>query len=367
MLITVNNWPFGYEAAFSLNFDDLSPFHFWGYDFGGALDGILLKQQEELIKNYNVKITHFVVPKSNYFLPLNNKLQQLINFKTNKYALSNSRNDRWLKVIKELIADNICEIAMHGYTHFNNNLRKRHQEFSHYNYDEIISKISKSSAIFKEVNIPIYGFRPPGWGIDSQEILLTVIKNLGYFNYIAASSTDGGLNRVLTNVDNYMPSWYKSLLNIPQNIELDNSINIITNRIDKIVKMGKLISLKGHFTNVKWITNNFNKVNYEKLKIILDFTSQFKIWYATFKEISDYFKAINSVRIDKIHSKTGTIAFNVKNHSKINGLTLTIIFNKYQGLLKEIKTDKEKVLLNSHTNYRVIFNSQLNNYVIGLL
>lgn len=82
--IIIAPWPFGYDAAFCLNFDYLSPFCFYNFDSGGNLNEELWKQQEEILSNSPYKITHFVVPKYIFFLPLNSKLSKVINFPTFK-------------------------------------------------------------------------------------------------------------------------------------------------------------------------------------------------------------------------------------------------------------------------------------------
>lgn len=365
--IKINYWPFGNTATFCISFDDYSPFYFAGYDLGGNLKGELIAQQNFLLANSKVKITHFVVPQTNFFLPLNHKIHNVVNFETDKYALNNKNNSKWLEYVKDLISDNRVEIGMHGLRQFNNHFRKKHQEFLYDDYNKIKNKILSAYKIFQNVNIPIYGFRQPGWGIDKNESLIEVINDLNSFEYIAASSLNAGLNKDQQRVDNYMPSWYKNLLNIPQNLELDTNLEKLFGEIDEIVKNNKLISLKGHFTNIKWITNNFNKINFEKLKRLLEYISHYKIWYATFKEVSDYFQAINSAVIKESLTASGSKLYQIKTNKRIIGLTVTIELEANKPIEKEIVSDDKKVILNINQNTRIIFNSLADNFILEIV
>jgi len=362
MQIKIENWPYNLKAAFCLNFDDLSPFYFAGYDFGGNLKGDLIKQQEYLLNHSNIKITHFVVPKSNFFLPISNKTHKIINFRTNKFALNNEKNLDWLNYFRNLINDDKVEIAMHGFRHFNNHYYKRHQEFYYDNYDEIKQKLLASKKMFEDAGIKVFGFRQPGWGIDKNFNLIKVLKELN-FEYIAASSFNAGLNWEEQRVDNFMPSWYQGILNIPQNIELDSSLDDIYKKIDLIVREGNLISIKGHFTNVKWITNNFRRNNFDKLKNIVSYLKQYKIWYATFKDIADYFKIINKASIEKEYIDQRKI-FIITLPKKIKGFTITVKSDMIESPYEEIYSDNSKLVLNSGNNYNIVFNVSSDNFII---
>lgn len=189
----------------------------------------------------------------------------------------------------------------------------------------IKDRLIKAKKIFDDVEISIFGFRPPGWGIDKNEYLFEVIKDIGFLEYIAASSLNAGLNYNNQKVDNFMPSLYKGILNIPQNLELDLSIEGLMRNVEWLVNNNKLISLKGHFSNMNYITNNFTRINYEKLKTLVSYLKNYKIWYATFKEVSDYFKCINSaiIKTNEVSSNyKKTISINLP--YKINGLTVLL-------------------------------------------
>jgi len=362
MQIKIENWPYNLKAAFCLNFDDLSPFYFARYDFGGNLNGNLIKQQEWLLSHSNIKITHFVVPQSNFFLPISNKIHKIINFRTNKFAINNGKTLDWLNYFKNLINDGRVEIAMHGFRQFNNHYYKRHQEFYYDSYDEIKGKLLASRKIFEDAGIRVFGFRQPGWGIDENFNLLKVLKELN-FEYIAGSSFDAGLNMKEQRVDNYIPSWYQGILNIPQNIELDSSLDDIYKKIDSIVRESNLISLKGHFTNVKWITNNFRRNNFVKLKNIVGYLEQYKIWYATFKEIADYFKITSKASVEEKYIDQRKI-FIVKLPNKIKGFTIAAKSEMTALPYEEIYSDNSKVVLSRGKNYKMVFNVSSDNFII---
>jgi len=361
--ISIHQWPNNNDAAFCLNFDDFSPFYLCGYDYGGDLHGKLIKQQEILLSEYDVKITHFVIPKSNFFFPLTNKTHKIVNYSTSRYALNNIKNSSWVKYVKELISADRLEIGMHGYQHFNKKFVKKHQEFLYDDHFNIKKKLLTSKHIFEEAGIPIFGFRQPGWGIDKDFNLFKVIKELGFFEYIAASSLNAGLNANKLRVNNYLPSWFEQNLNIPQNLELDINMDDMIREIEQLVKKNKIISLKGHFCNVKWIPNNFCDANYTKIKSIISYLLRYKIWYATFKEVSDYFKCISKVSIrEELSDAKKLFIINLPN--KIKGLTVIIGNKNSKHSLEILVSDSNRVNANYNSHSKVIFNVSSDNFII---
>lgn len=365
MSLLIKNWPDHFQAACCLNFDDLSPFKFRQYDLGGDINGELIKQQEILLSSYPLKITHFMVPKINFFLPINNRIAHIVNFSTNQFSITNPMNIKWVAYIKELLLSNQIEIAMHGYTHYNHHFIKKHQEFLYDDYQNIRYKLLKSKKLFEDIGINIYGFRPPGWGIDRNFKLLEVIKEIGFFDYIAASSLDGGLNYHSQKVSNEMPDWFDNLLNIPQNLELDLPYETLINNINELIIKNGLISIKGHFCNIDWMQNKFKRENYDKLNNILAYMKDKNIWYATFKEVADYYKIISKSKIIKVQENSQEY-IRVELPNKIKGLTIVLGEDSLDYNREHITIKTDRISVKNGSQLEICFDTFSDQFIIEI-
>jgi hypothetical protein len=181
------------------------------------------------------------------------------------------------------------EYAQHGCYHCQseNVFFARHTEFAYKNEIESVRTLKKGLEILRQAGMSVHGFRQPGWDINCDFSICRAVKSIG-LSYIAGSSLDAGFNDGRERVSNYFPVMINGIINFPQNVEIDWSFESMKMEVDKIVDLGGLISIKGHFVNGS-MPNSFCKENIYKLRKLLDYLIQHygtRIRYATLKEIT---------------------------------------------------------------------------------
>lgn len=275
----------------NINFDDQCPVYkqIDGRDYGGKINaGISRKLQLFLEQNPDVAITSFVIP---------NFKGNTKNFK-DKFLLSNLEHSEWVTFYTELAKKYNLEYALHGYFHLQkeNPFFQPYTEFAFKSHDQAINCIGKSIDVFKSIGWPVAGFRQPGWDISST-INLPEIAKMFDMKYLAANSYDAGYNSGgIERVSNYYPTIIDSVINFPQNIELDWPIDKILKKINFLVGIKALISIKAHFVD-RDICNCLNQENIVKLNEITDYIrSNFndRIKFATLNSISKLIKITNN-------------------------------------------------------------------------
>jgi peptidoglycan/xylan/chitin deacetylase (PgdA/CDA1 family) len=214
----------------NLNLDDLCPEYYdeRGLDFGGNVEKGLSVEIKRLLEDYpHVAVTFFVVPNSmdyhHFLLPFQHC--------KDKYDISSPSHVIWLEYYRSLAKTYNIEYAMHGCYHrqSENLFFSRHTEFAFKRRNETLQTIIEGKKIFKKAGLEAFGFRQPGWDINSDMSLCDVLKETN-FEYIAGSSFDAGLNAVRERVSNYYPTRVNGLVNFPQNVLLDWCIEKYTNR-----------------------------------------------------------------------------------------------------------------------------------------
>lgn len=271
----------------NINLDDQSPVfkQFADQDYGGKVQhGIANKFEHFLKHNHEVAITSFVIP----------------NFRGNtqkfkdKFLLTNPEYSEWILYYSNLAKKYNLEYAIHGYFHLQkeNTFFQSHTEFAFKNHKQTLVSISKAVDVFDKIGWPITGFRQPGWDL-STSINLPQIANTLNLKYIAANSYDAGYNSGgKERISNYYPTLISGVINFPQNIELDWPIDKIFQKIDFLVDIKALISIKAHFVD-RDVCNCLNEENFIKLNKIADYIrSNFidKIKFATLNTIADLIK-----------------------------------------------------------------------------
>ncbi len=274
----------------NINFDDQSPVYreIDGRDYGGSIDfGISKKLEFFLKQNPDIAITSFVIP----------------NFKgntkefRNKFLLTNSEYLEWVNYYNNLAKRYNVEYSMHGFFHLQkeNPFFQAHTEFAFKSHDQALECIQKSIKVFDSIGWPITGFRQPGWDLSSSVNLPEIAKKCN-LKYIAANSYDAGYNAsCIERVSNYYPTLVDGIINFPQNIELDWSIDKILNKIDFLVEIKAFISIKAHFVD-KDLCNCLNEDNLIKLnKIAIYIKSNFnnKIKFVTLNTLSNLIDKFN--------------------------------------------------------------------------
>jgi len=271
----------------NLNFDDLSPVfgEIKNRDYGGRISMGLTKELEYFLEaNPNIAITQFVIPN---FLG-NTRLLR------NEFLLTKDKYSHWIDYLTEFSEKFNIEYALHGLYHYqkNNPFFQEHTEFAFKNNEDAKNTIFKGISIFKALNWPITGFRQPGWDLSSEINLPEIAKELK-LSYIASNSYDAGYNAGgIERVSNYYPTIIDNVINFPQNIELDWPIEKIYLKIDYLIKIKAMISIKGHFVN-KGVSNSLTDVNLKKLYKIVHFLDEKYDGVIKYYTLNDLAKEIN--------------------------------------------------------------------------
>ena len=267
-----------------LNFDDLSPIpdnsSFIGRG-GDINDDVSVKFKNLLQLFPNIGVTHFMVPN---FQPSDWN----VIYNKNKYSIQNTSNCKWLYYYLELSKQYNIEFACHGLHHrqYNNFLFARNTEFAYLNYSKALSLLKSSIEVFEQVGIKPIGFRPPGWDINSDLSIIDAIDAAG-LKYSALNSYDGGLNSNTSRVSNTHPVKIKNIINFPDNINIDWSIEKIYIEIKNIINLGGIVSIKCHYSK-DTLTNALTDENYAKLIVLLKHINKeyaADVQFASFKDV----------------------------------------------------------------------------------
>ena len=326
--ITLFPWPIGTEAVFNINFDDLCPIYLESenIDFGGKPGKGINLIVDSILKEFpELKVTHFVIPNVNPAIAGINPDKYSTNF-----SIDNIQHTEWIKWLKNNWINKGHEIAVHGYSHYNKKLLiKKHTEFAYTSPEISREKVKDSLKVFENIDLPVFGFRPPGWDISSSFELINILKSYN-FMYIAGSALDTGINYGEKRVSDIYPDFFRNrLLNIPQNLIFDFSMQEMEKLSRMIIEKNGILSLKGHYTNLSSINNSLTKQ--KSLKIISfikglreEYSS--KLWYATMKEIAHRWINLSQVKI----FQEGNILF-IKNDSQnhITDLVIKIESDNY--------------------------------------
>ncbi|MCK4825536.1 DUF2334 domain-containing protein, partial [bacterium] len=224
----------GKTVPCNLNFDDLCPIYTNnGLDFGGNIEKGLSCSFKELLEDYPyLGVTIFVIPNCK----IRHNALRSFSQRKDRYDISSPAHAQWLQYYTNLSRKYNIEYGMHGCYHrqFENIFFARYTEFAYKRGDESYQALSIGKDIFKRANLETFGFRQPGWDINSDLSLLDALKAVK-FEYIAGSSNDAGFNASVQRVSNYYPTVISGMMNFPQNILLDWSIEKMREEIDKII------------------------------------------------------------------------------------------------------------------------------------
>ena len=347
----IHYWPGSAQAAFNLNFDDLCPLfdEHHNVDFGGKPARGINEVLEGIYNEFpHLKITHFVIPNANPRFcgsPLTNPAPNL--------SLTALRNSAWLDWLKNEEKTGRIEIAVHGYSHYNREVRARpHAEFAFSSTSETVVRLKKAIEAFASAGITIRGFRQPGWDIAADFNLLDGLYRIG-LDYVAGSAPAAGLNYGTNRVSNLIPSFFRNMLNIPQNIGLDVQEREVERSLAAIVQRKGVISLKGHYTNLTTIPNSLTDRNIQNLKAILRKLAQKydgKIWYAHLYEIAERWKGVENLVVEKTLSPSEIVIVN-KSLMALRKLRVTIydhslpVESQRPDQLLDVPPNSDRILL----------------------
>lgn len=214
------------------SFDDFSPAQ-GGKDWlilsdGSFVNPCLLK----IFEDNRLRLTMFSVAAMYY----NNKYWDV-----RKYP-------EWLTLVKKYT--DISEVALHGYDHFNPKSSTKMVEFKDMSISDIERRMNESMRIWHSLNIPIYGIRPPGWGVGRNDALISIAVKMKLL-YGSFSTINDGMNRIFKRTSNLYPIRCKGIINIPQNIGIwDNDID---EKIRYLVQNEGVISLKFHYGDYAYL------------------------------------------------------------------------------------------------------------------
>lgn len=257
-----------FDAICNFNFDDLCPMYdpVTGMDYGGRLDGGLLTELTAFLEEFpEVAMTFFVVPDyrfSRHWVRRPARAQSC--------NIAHEDNAEWLHRYKALAGRYKVEYAVHGYRHYQdeNPFFASHTEFAFKTLGESREALIKALACFTGAGLRTVGFRQPGWDLASDLNIIPALHDLG-FKYICASSTDGGFNAGRARVSNIAPTLVGPIVNLPQNIGLDDNLQMIFESIKTTIETRGIVSIKGHFVT-RGIPNALG-INMWKLRSIATF------------------------------------------------------------------------------------------------
>ena len=288
-------------AIFNLSFDDIHPESSTiGTDCGGDMEKGVFKYLIKIIKKYpEVKITLFVT--ANWIDRANIKnikfyIKRFFGMKcTRAWENEPFRLDKFRDWCSWLNSFENFEIAFHGLYHHRD--KEPHcAEFLDLDYYECLYKLKRSEEIFKNAGLKyVRGFRPPGWGVSNG--LFKALKDLNY-EFIACSadvktkisknaiSNDAGIKGVSL----IYPSYYRGLINIPQNWDIMHSS---IKRAIEIVKLNGVIGAKGHIANIydgEIIGNGLTEESFNNIMTLLEELEKYDVEYLTMREIATKYK-----------------------------------------------------------------------------
>lgn len=163
----------------------------------------------------------------------------------------------WCNWVRNMVANNKFEIAIHGYNHYNPKKIIHGQEFFEIDENKTREKIMAAENLFKDAGIYfVKGFRPPGWGISNS--LIRVLVN---FNYEFISPFPSSYK--LTKVGNL-----EGLKVIPQNYSIIESVEEGMMQAEK----NGLVFAKGHLSynyGKEIIPNGLNEKNFNNIVNLL--------------------------------------------------------------------------------------------------
>lgn len=290
------SWPHHTKAAFVLHLDDFccKGFHNDVFDFGGFPKKGINKDLFDFLEMYPfVKGTAFTIPDP---LFVGRGIRSSFSFQ-GRFSIIADEHRHWITWVCSRTFSKRIEIASHGLHHCQDDVKdflvSREFEFK----DRIASRdvIIRSEKLFSDAGIPIFGFKPSGWGIghNSKFGIIDALKESSYL-YACLSSPVSGLNWDIKRVSDLYPQLYEGILNIPQNITMNDSINNIVRLADRIVEAGGIIAPQLHYNKEDaWMSDGIGPRNLRKLGVLIDHLERNypgKIWYATCYDIAAFHK-----------------------------------------------------------------------------
>ncbi len=270
---------------FNLSFDDVHPESSKkGTDCGGDKERGIFKYFVKLWEEYpEVKVTLFVTPnwidRRNDPFPLN-KLKEVFGLNyTDSWKEEPFKLTKHMEWCKWLDSFENFEVAIHGLTHHNSNVRYHSQEFHNLGYDECKKRLVEAERILKESGLKyVRGFRPPGWGVSKG--LFSALKDMKYefVSLVPEACNVGNLSR-------YKVEKYRGLLNVPQNWD------IACDSVEKGVEIAKkygLLMAKGHISDYydgERIGNGLNKERFEKIRKVLQKINSDNVSYVKMQDL----------------------------------------------------------------------------------
>jgi predicted deacetylase len=250
------------DLVCNLNFDDLCPKYLDhdGLDYGGRPRVGVAGRLAALLERWpEVAVTLFAIPDATM-----RKRRWRIGARPS-YDISSPDHSDWLLFYNNLRSRHNLEFALHGLHHWQteNRLFGRQTEFAFKRPSEAEDSITRALAIFRSVGWEPTGFRQPGWGLTDDLSLLRVLQRCG-LRYIAGSTPDGGLNANCVRVAVDYPCVVMGIVNIPQNVNLDWTLEEMKTRCSDLASGSGLVSIKGHFVD-RDDTNCLSAENLDKL------------------------------------------------------------------------------------------------------
>ena len=260
---TLNN-----RTQFLVSIDDISMVSqdFMNFDRGKTQNGVL----EQILK-----MTHkwvwfrpilFIVPYNSEVLNGRNifysrNITRSINHQSNHYRI---------EMIRDAVSKNLISVGMHGLHHNQRNIIGYHPyaEFEFSTLEEDLSKLRLMEDAFKNADLNSNIFKPPAFGIGSfkSKDILSVIRKIESVKYICLSTPNNGMNMRTYAVSHVNDTYFDSLINVPQNINLLWPYEVIEKVITEICKVNGCIHPQFHAVSPKALDDGVSELMFRKLE-----------------------------------------------------------------------------------------------------
>lgn len=368
-------WKYGKQAPLVIMMDDLANKYmvdkkngaYIGADWGGRCkeknswyDFI---QSSIFLKYPYVKMTCFLVT---------GRREDIIKGGKPNITLPINAGEKFKTFLMELKQDKRIELAYHGYTHGKILDGKFVQEWNTYQtISEALEYIEKGLSAYQEVTgEKLQGGKYCGYARNnfSDE---SIIKSR--FDYWCRHWDADILKGKGTGIESLEADFFGEVVDIPSTIDgslcsLKQLGNLLSKKyiralyyllryrltieqiIDSLVSKGQILSIQSHTSpiredNKRQFPNIVDDI--KNIQYILDYVKKYDIWYATCKEINDYFRIYSAIDIQSNNNEITVVVKEqlIKNvrdreiYIKVYGLEV-----KYQWYLKGEKEERVLIL-----------------------
>ena len=256
------------RPQFLVSIDDISmvPQGIMNFDRGKTKNGILEKILKMTHKWGWFRPIFFIVPYNSEVLNGRNifysrNITRSINHPSNHYRI---------EMIRDAVSKNLISVGMHGLHHNQRNIIGYHPyaEFEFSTLEEDLTKLLLMAESFENAGLNSNLFKPPAFGIGAfkSKDLLSVINKIESVEYVFLSTPNNGMNMRRYAVSHVNDTYFDSLINVPQNINLLWTHEVIEKVITEICKVNGCIHPQFHAVSPKALDDGVSELMFRKLE-----------------------------------------------------------------------------------------------------